>query len=97
MKIATIASTAIFACALMACDKDTKPQGEPAAPASGVTSAATATAAAPAPATTARSGDTLVDTDLSTPADFESEAEGSITSKNYKAALTSLENEIAKD
>ncbi len=90
-KLAMMGTTALLACALMACEKETpKPQTDPVAPPSTVTTTATA-----APGT--RTAETIADSDLSTPAGFESEAEGSITSKNYKAELTSLESEVTKE
>jgi hypothetical protein len=39
----------------------------------------------------------LVDSELSTPADFEEETEKAITSKNYTAELATLESEIDKE
>jgi len=86
--------------ALFACDKpqDAKPN-DPASP------AATAPAATPtANATTtttnaqAKGGDpvTITDTDLATPADFETAVQTEITAKNYKTEIASLEAEINK-
>jgi len=40
---------------------------------------------------------TIAEADLSTPADFEDSAEKSITKANYKAQLTTLEADIAKE
>jgi hypothetical protein len=40
---------------------------------------------------------TIADTDLSTPADFEEEAEKAITAKNYKTELASIEADVAKE
>jgi hypothetical protein len=40
---------------------------------------------------------TITDGDLSTPADFEETAEKAITTKNYKAELTSLESDVSKE
>jgi hypothetical protein len=39
----------------------------------------------------------IADTDLSTPADFEEEAEKAITAKNYKTELASIEADVAKE
>lgn len=42
-------------------------------------------------------GGSIDDKDLTTPADFEEEAERSIDTKNYKKALAALEEEIGKE
>jgi hypothetical protein len=39
----------------------------------------------------------IADTDLSTPAEFEAEAEKAITVRNYKTELTALEAEVNKE
>jgi hypothetical protein len=82
--------------ALFACDKpqDAKPT-DPATP------AATAPAANATTTTTnaqAKGGEpvTITDTDLATPADFETAVQTEITAKNYKTEIASLEAEINK-
>lgn len=81
---------------LAACD-DKKPEtktDDPAAKNATATSATATTAATPTPMPAAV---TISDSDISTPADFEEAAEKSIDKKNYKAELSTLETDIAKD
>jgi hypothetical protein len=89
-----IVTTALCLFALAACDKpaDTKTE-DPAGKNVTNTTNATATAAA----TAAPAPVTINDTDVATPADFEETAEKAITAKNYKAELTTMETELAKD
>jgi hypothetical protein len=79
---------------LAACDEK-KPEAKPDDPAAKNAPAATTTAAAGSAA--APAAVTINDTDLATPADFEEAAEKAITKANYKAELTTLEADIAKD
>ncbi len=93
--ILTLGAAALLA--LAACDKPASENTTtPAEPTSkeGPTATATATQAnAPTPPPQV----TIADDDLSTPADFEEQAEKSITKKTYKADLTALEGEISKE
>lgn len=93
--------TATMLLALAACDKPAetkdgpKPDDKNATTTTNATAAAAATTAAtPTPAATPV---TIADGDLSTPADFEVTAEKAITAKNYKAELTTLEADVAKE
>ena len=105
----TILTATIFATALLfGCDKgegEKKPEPDPsvAATAANTTTQAPANAvpgagdtntatAAPRPAL-----DTISEADLSTPADFEEEADKTIDAKNYKTELASLDTEIGKE
>ncbi len=98
MKLWSLGAIAGLALLTAACDNkpaETKPE-DPAAK-NGTTTASTTTAnaaptTAPAPAPV-----TIADADLATPADFEEAAEKQITTKNYKAELTTLEKEMEKD
>jgi len=87
--------------ALVACDKpqDAKPN-DPATPAT-TAQATTATNTLTNTPTTAqaKAGEpvTIADSDLVTPADYESAAETAITSKNYKTEIASLEAELNKE
>lgn len=77
--------------ALVGCDKKEEPKpDDPAAKNGATTTNATAATAAPTPLA-------LTDSDLSTPADLEEAAEKSITAKNYKQELSTLEADIAKE
>lgn len=92
MKTAMLAA----ALAIVACDK---PQdAKPADPATttATNAAPNSAATAPLPATTA-APTTIADTDLSSPADFEPEAESTITAKNYKAEIATIETEMSKE
>lgn len=86
---------ALLAFSAAACDEkktETKPEDP--------TSKNATTTSADAGVTTTTTTPTQVainDSDLSTPADFEESAEKSITKANYKAELTSLETDIAKE
>ena len=90
--------TAVCLLALAACDKpasnDPKPEDKNAPTTTNATTTSTAavTTTTPAPAPV-----TIAEGDLSTPADFEESAEKAITTKNYKAELTTLEADIAKE
>lgn len=84
-----ILSAATLLC-VAACDKEKVP--EPAAVTSSTPVAPSpSAAAAPAPATTAATAGAET---IPVAADFEEEAEKSITKANYKAELSSLEAEI---
>jgi hypothetical protein len=88
-------ASALFA--LAACDDkkaETKTE-EPAA--KNTTTNANAPVATQVAATAAVQPLTIDDADLATPADFEEAAETSITKANYKAQLTTLEADIAKE
>lgn len=89
MKRAIMTAMCLFA--LAACDKkdEAKPE-DPSAKNGTTTTNATAAATAATPVT-------IADSDLSTPADFEDVAEKSITSKNYKQELSTIESDIAKE
>lgn len=88
--------TAVCLLALAACDKpastETKTDDKNATTTTNATTTA-AVATTPPAATPV----TINDGDLSTPADFEETAEKAITAKNYKAELTTLEADIAKE
>lgn len=96
MKSVILAAALLLA--LAACDKpastDAKPEDKNAATTTNGTTTSTAavTTTAPAPMPV-----TINDSDLSTPADFEESADKAITAKNYKAELTTLEADIAKE
>ncbi len=83
---------------LLACEQNKTP--DPSATNTGTTKTPTEQTAAatanpvtpPAPQAVA-----IADTDLSTPADFEEEAEKAITAKNYKTELASIEADVAKE
>ena len=81
--------------ALAACDKPSTPEtkaDDPASKNATTTGATTAATAAPTAAPVV-----IADSDLSTPADFEENAERAISKTNYKTELASLETDIAKD
>jgi hypothetical protein len=82
------------ALALAACEnKPTETKPEDTASKNATTTNATATTVAtPTPA----SPPAIVDSDLSTPADFEEAAEKSISKTTYKTELATLETDIAK-
>jgi hypothetical protein len=87
--------------ALVACDKpqDAKPT-DPATPATTAqATTATNTATNTPGAAQAKAGEpvTIADSDLVTPADYESAAETTITAKNYKTEIASLEAELNKE
>ena len=93
MKRLIMIGAALFA--LAACD-DKKPETKPEDPS--VKNATTTTTASVAPTTTAAAAPmTINDSDISTPADFEETAEKAIDKKNYKAELSTLETDIAKE
>ena len=83
--------------ALAACD-DKKPEDKKDDPSvKNATTTTTATASVAATTTAAPAAVSINDSDISTPADFEESAEKAIDKKNYKAELTTLEGDIAKD
>ena len=87
---------------ILACDKpssEATPSAQPPSTPPAATAANTATQAnanANAQPSTAAAA-AIPETDIVTAADFEDEAEKAITSKNYKAELTSLEAEVQKE
>ena len=88
--------TALCLVALSACDKPadgTKPEDKNTTSTTNASATAATTAAVPVVAAPV----TIADGDLSTPADFEESAEKAITAKTYKADLTALEADVAKD
>jgi hypothetical protein len=89
------------ALAIVACDKpqDQKPADPAATPATTATApnANTNANTATNPVATAQPATTIADTDLVSPADYESEEETAITAKNYKAEISSIETEMAKE
>jgi hypothetical protein len=96
--VLTAACLSLFA--LAACDKPADPRPEE----KNVTTTTNANApgitpgvATPMPTTPPAITVTITDGDLSTPADFEETAEKAITTKNYKAELTSLESDVSKE
>jgi hypothetical protein len=92
----TMLATLMMACAaLVACDKadEKKPEAETPAPAT----ATPANTAATPQATAATPTVDIAEADLVTAADMEDDAEKTITKKNFKSELASLEAEIAKD
>lgn len=88
--------TAVCLLALAACDKpaSTETKTDDKNPTTTTNATTTAAVATTPPAATPV---TINDSDLSTPADFEETAEKAITAKNYKAELTTLEADIAKE
>ena len=97
MNRTTIIAITLSAFALLACDKE--PTVDSAKPDAAVTQTSTGLNN-PSVGTTPIVAAPIVvlsDSDLVTAADFEEEAEKSITSKNYKAELASLEVELTKD
>ena len=89
----TLAASALFG--LAACEKEKVPDPPTATPPAAASGASASAMAAPAatagatPAPTAPAAETIP-----VAADFEDEAEKSITKANYKAELSSLEAEI---
>lgn len=93
MIVVVLGSLGLVACEQNKAPETTTPTGTTAKTPSETTNAATANPVTPpAPQAVA-----IADTDLSTPADFEEEAEKAITAKNYKTELASLETDVAKD
>ena len=96
MKSVILAAVCLLA--LAACDKpastDAKPEDKNATSTTNATTTTTAAVATTPPAATPV---TINESDLSTPADFEESAAKAITAKNYKAELTTLEADIAKE
>ena len=88
---------------ILACDKpagDAAPSADPAKqPATTAANTATPENANPSPNPNAQPSTVtpIAEGDIVTAADFEDEAEKSITSKNYKAELSSLEAEVQKE
>jgi hypothetical protein len=97
MKNAIKAAIVLASLSVFACDKpqeDAKPAvPAPTATATTATNTNTNTTAAAQPNAAPV---TIADTDLATPADYEAEAEKTITSKNYKTEMASLEAEMNK-
>ena len=95
------AVTALCLFALAACDKpaETKTDDPSKNPTTttGAAATATATTATGTPTVAQPTTVTINDSDVATPADFEEKAEQSITVKNYKAELATMETELAKD
>ena len=89
--------TAVCLLALAACDKPASTETKPDDKSPTTTTNATTTAAAVATTPPAATPVAISDSDLSTPADFEESAAKAITAKNYKAELTTLEADIAKE
>jgi len=96
MKRLIMIGAALFA--LAACE-DKKPETKPEDPAvkNATTTTTASVAATTTAATTAAAPMAINDSDISTPADFEETAEKAIDKKNYKAELSTLETDIAKD
>jgi hypothetical protein len=94
--VKSVILTAVCLLALAACDKpastDAKPDDKNATTTTNATTTAAVATTPPAATPVA-----INDSDLSTPADFEESAEKAITAKNYKAELTTLEADIAKE
>ena len=92
----TLAASALFC--LSACEKEKVPEPTAAtpstAPAPGPSAAATAMPSPTAATTAAAAAAGSTADNLPVAADFEEEAEKSITKANYKAELSSLEAEI---
>ena len=85
---------------VLACDKpagDTAPGADPSKQQPVTTAANTATPANATPNALPSTAAPIVEGDIVTAADFEDEAEKSITSKNYKTELSSLEAEVQKE
>jgi hypothetical protein len=103
MKRWTLALAFAVPLALVACDKssESKTEGEPSAQTNTTGASAKADPHAmippPAPVPAVSPADTLADSDLVTAADMEEEAERTITAKNYKTEIASLEAELAKE
>jgi uncharacterized lipoprotein len=87
--------TALCLLALAACDKPAE-EKKPEDKNTPTTTNASATVATPVTAPAAAPV-TVADGDLSTPADFEESAEKAITAKTYKADLSALEADVAKE
>jgi hypothetical protein len=94
VKRAIVTTTVLCTLAVfgLGCDKPADPKTDPAA-----TSATVATTATPTAATATATAEAIAEADLATPADFEEETEKSITPKNYKAELATLETDINKE
>jgi len=94
--VKNIIATALCLVALAACDKpaDEKKPEDKNTP---TTTNANATVATPAPAAVPATPVAIAEGDLSTPADFEETAEKAITAKTYKAELSTLEADVAKE
>ncbi len=90
----TLIAIIVTGLGLVACEQNKTPD-----PTTANTAAkpADTTAAATANPVTAPQPVAITDTDLSTPADFEEEAEKAITAKNYKTELASIEADVSKD
>lgn len=82
--------------AISACDKPAETKPEDPASKNATTTGATTTAAVATPTPTPTPL-TIADTDLSTPTDFEESAEKAITKTTYKAELSALETDLAKE
>jgi hypothetical protein len=100
MKIIFKTAILMAALGLSACDKpeDAKP-ATPAAPAATAPAATAANTPTNAVGAQGKGSDTvaIADSDLVTPADYESAEETAITPKNYKTEIASLEAEINKE
>jgi hypothetical protein len=92
MKRVILLVTMAASLTLVACDKQEPKQADPTTQTTPAATTPTApTAAAPAAPTV------IADNDIVTAADFEDEAEKTITAKTYKAEIASLEAELSKD
>ena len=100
MKLMIKTAIVLASLGLFACDKpqDSKPT-DPATPTATAPATPTANTNTPTNTTGANpaNGVAIADSDLVTPADYESAAETAITPKNYKTEIASLEAEINKE
>ena len=97
MKTLTTIAIVAAAVTLFACDK---PEERKAAQDPTANATTTTTAANPSPPSAAQPKPDeapIADSDLATPADFETEAETAITKKNYKPEIALLETEMSKE
>jgi hypothetical protein len=94
--IGLVLVTATLPC-MSGCDKQSTGPDTQTASTTNATTAPASTEAQPAAPPQAQPQTAIADSDLVTPADFEEDAEKSITGKSYKNELAVLEKDIAKD
>jgi hypothetical protein len=96
MKRVLAAFAASFLCTLVACEKEKMPEPSAVTPSTAATppGPSPASTAAVAPAAAPAAGALATADNIPVAADFEEDAEKSITKANYRAELDSLEAEI---